>query len=136
MVCRATLIERNDGSAGHWASTYMDAAVKHNLFSADEYSEGDWDKPIRRQDMAFIVVRAALQVRKEHSSTDTEAYISKIKDLTSIPEKRQSEVLQAYAKGIVSGHPDGNFYGAKSATRAEAAAMILRLIHTDERMVA
>jgi hypothetical protein len=78
--------------------------------------------------MAKIMTRGAQYVLKEANETKTSVYTSKITDFASIPESYQPYVAQVYAKGIVTGYPEGSFGGGRQATRAEAATMVVRLI--------
>jgi len=112
----------------HWAVNIMQAAEKNNLLEAGEFAQDTWNQAITRQEMAKIMARGAQYVRKEALETKTSVYTSKITDFASIPERYMSYVAQVYAKGIVTGYPDGSFGGERQATRAEAATMIVRLI--------
>jgi hypothetical protein len=78
--------------------------------------------------MAKIMARAMQYVRQETQEDKTSVYTSKITDYNSMPESYRPYVAQTYAKGIVTGYTDGSFGGSKQATRAEAAAMVVRLI--------
>jgi hypothetical protein len=112
----------------HWAVNIMKAAEKNNLLEAGEFAADTWGQPINRQEMAKIMARAMQYVRKETLVDKTSLYTSKITDYNSIPESYRPYVAQTYAKGIVAGYTDGSFGGSKQATRAEAAAMVVRLI--------
>jgi hypothetical protein len=118
----------------HWATNIMSTAVKNNLLDAEEFAQDTWENPINRQEMAKIMARGAQYVRKEAQADKDSAYTSKVTDFNSIPEGYRSYVAQVYAKGIVGGYPDGSFGGSKQATRAEAAAMVVRLIDPIERL--
>jgi hypothetical protein len=112
----------------HWAVNIMQAAEKNNLLETGEFAADTWGQPINRQEMAKIMARAMQYVRKETQVDKTSLYTSKITDYNSIPESYRPYVAQTYAKGIVTGYPDGSFGGSKQATRAEAATMVVRLI--------
>jgi hypothetical protein len=118
----------------HWATNYIKSAEKNNLLEVGEFAADTWNTPITRQEMAKIMARGAQYVRKEALEEKTSVYTSKITDFTSIPEGYLSYVAQVYAKGIVTGYPDGSFGGGKQATRAEAAAMVVRLIDKSQRV--
>ena len=120
----------------HWATNIIQSAEKNNLLEAGEFARGTWNNPINRQEMAKIMARGAQYVRKEALEGKTSVYTSKVIDFNSIPEAYRPYVAQAYAKGIVSGYPDGSFGGSKQATRTEAATMIVRLIDPLYRVAA
>ena len=112
----------------HWAANIMKAAENNNLLDTGEFALDTWNTPIVRQEMAKIMARATQFVQKEAPAANTSVYTSKITDFATIPEGYRSYVAQAYAKGIVTGYPEGNFGGDRQATRAEAATMLVRLI--------
>jgi len=112
----------------HWATNIIKSAEKNSLLEAGEFAQNTWNNPINRQEMAKIMARGAQFVRKEALEVKTSVYTSKVTDFNSIPEAYRSYVAQVYAKGIVTGYPDGSFGGARQATRAEAATMVVRLI--------
>jgi len=118
----------------HWATNIMQAAEKNNLLEAGEFAQDTWGQAISRQEMAKIMARGAQYVQKEALETKTSVYTSKITDFSSIPERYLSYVAQVYAKGIVTGYPDGSFGGERQATRAEAATMVVRLIDPTYRL--
>jgi hypothetical protein len=110
------------------------SAEKDSLLEAGEFAQSTWDQPITRQEMAKIMARGAQFVRKEANEAKTSVFTSKITDYNSIPEAYGPYVAQVYAKGIVTGYPDGSFGGNKQATRAEAATMVVRLIDPVHRV--
>ena len=118
----------------HWAVNIMKAAQDSNILEAGEFAQDTWNTPINRQEMAKIMARAAQFVKKETLAEKTSVYTSKITDFADISAAYNSYVAQVYAKGIVGGYPDGSFGGEKPATRAEAAAMLVRLIDTSHRL--
>ena len=118
----------------HWATNIIKAAEKNNLLETGEFAADTWGTPINRQEMAKIMALGAQFVRKEAQVEKTSSYTSKITDFASIPESYRPYVAQVYAKGIVTGYPDGSFGGGKQATRAEAATMIVRLIDPNNRL--
>jgi len=112
----------------HWATNIIKAAETNNLLEAGEFAQTTWGQPINRQEMAKIMARAMQYVRKEALVDNTSKYTAKIMDFASIGESYRNYVAQVYAKGIVTGYPDGTFGGGRQATRAEAATMVVRLI--------
>jgi hypothetical protein len=120
----------------HWATNIIKAAEKSNLLEPGEFAADTWGNPINRQEMAKIMARAMQYVRKEAAAERTSVYTSKVTDFNALPESYRPYVAQVYAKGIVTGYPDGTFGGVKQATRAEAATMIVRLIDPVYRITA
>ena len=112
----------------HWATNIMKKAENNSLLEAGEFVADTWNTPINRQEMAKIMARASQFVQKEALVTNTGTYTSKITDFAGIPESYRSYIAQVYAKGIVTGYPDGSFGGERQATRAEASTMLVRLL--------
>ncbi len=77
--------------------------------------------------MAKVITRA-VEYLKEDSVADTSTYITKLKDYSRMKEEYKPYVLQAYAKGILSGYDDGTFRDDGLLTRAEASSVLVRLI--------
>jgi hypothetical protein len=120
-------------SSEHWAANIINAAEKNNLLEAGGFIRSDWDLPITREEMAMIMARGAQYVLKEPAEGKTSVYTAKIADYSAIDENFKPYVAQVYAKGIVTGYPDGSFGGWRQATRAEAATMVVRLIDKSYR---
>jgi hypothetical protein len=111
--------------AGHWVQPYVSAAVKAGIIIPTEYPDGrfDPDRAITRVEIAAMVSRAL--------------------GLAPAPEKAQvfvdvKDIVPGFAGyvgavaeyRIVTGYPDGTFGPNLSATRAQAAIIVSRLINT------
>ena len=118
----------------HWAANIIKKAEDNNLLEAGEFATDTWNTPINRQEMAKIMARAMQYVQKEAPIANTASFSAKITDFASIGESYQPYVAQAYAKGIVTGYPDGSFGGGRQATRAEASTMVVRLLDQAYRL--
>jgi len=118
----------------HWAVNIIEIAQDNNLLEAGEFAPDTWDQPINRQEMAKIMARASQYIRKEALDTNTESYSSKIVDFNTISDGYKPYIAQAYAKGLVTGYTDGSFGGERPATRAEASAMLVRLLDPAYRL--
>ena len=123
-----------EGSS-HWADNYMRKAVESGLLLPDEFTSDTWNTAILRQDIALVVARAMEVLRKEDPVANTDSYTSKITDWSLLCDACKPYIAQVYAKGIVGGYPDGSFGGGKTATRAEAATMLTRLVDPSYRSV-
>lgn len=115
----------------HWASEYIAKAEEINLIDQGEFKK--LDEEINRNEMAKIVSRALDYLGEKHIEDRTE-YKHQILDFNSI-DKYQDYILKAYTKGIIAGYPDGTFKGDKSLTRAEASAVIIRVLDERERII-
>lgn len=83
---------------------------------------------ISRYDMAQIMVNVAGSKGWENpSALDLMAARISIKDWSTIPSNYQNAVAGAYARKLLSGDENGNFNGAASTTRAQAAVVLCSL---------
>jgi hypothetical protein len=125
-----TVRELQDGE--YWAQPYIDKAYEEGYVIKNEEFY-NFDLPIMRGEIARMIVRC---MEEEIEITDRMAYIDTIEDFVAIYPEHQDYVLKAYISGIVCGHSDGRFGARDTATRAEAAAMILRFIDQSKRIPA
>lgn len=133
IVVAVTLGEQ-EKSKVHWAENYIAKAEGEKLLTVGEFSRDTWDKPILRQEMAKVVSRAAEYLLKEDVITDTDLITAQITDWADTCGACKPYIAQAYGKGIIAGYPDGSFGGRQTASRAEASAMITRLIEPNLRL--
>ncbi|MCQ1530815.1 S-layer homology domain-containing protein [Lutispora saccharofermentans] len=110
-----------DIPATHWSYTYINNAKAYGLLDDFTGTKLYPDKVITREEMAVIIsgtLPSDYKVDKPMSFSDIRAdYVNKI------------SIDRISSAGIINGLPDGTFSPKGSATRAEAAAMIYRLIH-------
>lgn len=116
----------------HWASGYMNVAVNVlQIVPEGMFERSDWNKPITRQKMGVIMEKTAQLFYEEQTVTDEaklKSIQASIKDYDSICKYCKNYIVQAVARGLINGYSDGTFKPEKTATRAEAATMIVRLI--------
>lgn len=123
----------------HWASGYMQTALDKSILADGMLTREQWDKPITREFAAYIVTRAAERIYEEdmfssNNNEMNENVIKQIKDYNDIGGFFKDYVVAAYDKYLITGYPDGTFGGQKTITRAEASAIILRLIDKTYRV--
>lgn len=116
-----------------WAVPYLDKAFELGLITEQDTMFKLVGIPCNRGEMAKVITRA-VEYLKEDSVADTSTYITKLKDYNRMKEEYKPYVLQAYAKGILSGYDDGIFRDDGLLTRAEASSVLVRLIDKNERV--
>ena len=117
--------------AGKWWLGYYHMALKYGILFAGELENGAMDKPMSRQEMAMVLVRA-LKVR--HESPDQLVKESQIADYNTIGAAYKDYVRQCFSMGLIAGvDAKGTFAPTKSLTRAEAATVLCRLLYEDMR---
>lgn len=130
----ATTIGSQQPGAVHWAENYIKKAEETSLLFPDEFKADTLNNPILRGEMAKVITRCMDAVLKEDIIQDTDSYTKKITDWSTVCPSCKPDIVQAYAKGIIAGMPDGSFSGKNTATRAEATAMIVRMIDKSYRV--
>jgi len=125
-----TVRELKEGE--YWAQPYIEKAYEEG-YVIENKEFYNFDLPIMRGEIARMIIRC---LDEEVEITDRDAYIDTIEDFVAIYPEHQDYVLKAYISGIVAGHSDGRFGARDYATRAEAAAMILRFIDKSKRIPA
>ncbi len=110
-----------------WARGVVVAAAKEGLVRGYPQPDGtvtfEPDRSVSRVEMAALVVR----ILEKKIGTVVPAEL-KFTDAGAIPDWARTSVGVAAAKGIAVGYPDNTFRPDKPVTRAEAAAMIFRLL--------
>jgi len=114
----------------YWAQPYIDTALKEGLIEKGDFS--DYKKPLSREEMARIVVRTALKVDEKPDNKYDPYIIGKISDYEDISDHLKQFVIDGYRLGLVQGS-SGKFHPKDTLTRAEAAAVIIRILDATER---
>lgn len=110
-----------------WAKGAVAAAVKEGIIKGYPQPDGSTAFEAARQVSRAEMAAMAARVLEKKLGSITPAEL-KFTDVAAIPGWAKSSVGTAVAKGIISGYPDGTFKAAKNITRAETAAMVLRLL--------
>lgn len=115
---------------GYWSSGYMDYALYKGII--EDYDITNISKPIERRSAARIVHEALLTEfgeRDEHEWSAAE----NLKDLYSC-RTCVKHIAQMYVKGIIPGRDNNVFDAEGSLTRAEAAAIVVRMLDREQRI--
>lgn len=111
-----------DVKADHWYAGYVAYLAKYNIFKG--YEDGSFrpDNPISRSELAAVCVRFFAKTDKLTSSKT-----NKFIDVKS-NNWAYEEILTAAAMNWIKGYPDSTFRGGNPVTRAEAVAMVNRVL--------
>ncbi len=128
MLIKAKGIEAKDGNKSFtdtaenaWYNPFVNAAVASGIaFGIDEDTFGI-GMPITRQDMFCMVARI---LEADNSVVQT----GSISDIEDVSDYAKDAVTSLYRRGIISGTGDGKTEPKKNTTRAEAAALIYKLL--------
>jgi hypothetical protein len=100
-------LELQVGSAtGSWYTPYVDAAQTAGVYKAGDFDDSDWTKPMTREEMSKVAVRALA--------------------ITSIEDKQW--MYLATKNGIITGTAPGEISPEGTTTRAQAIAVIERVL--------
>jgi len=101
----------------NWAGNAIEALAGAGIITGVDATHFEPSLPVTRAELAAILVRA-LGIKET-------ANASPLKDVTK-GEWYAQAVNAAYAHGLVSGFPDGDFYPDKPVTREEMAVILAR----------
>ena len=117
-----------------WYKPYAEKAIEAGIVPDGMFDSKTWKQPIPRQKMAVISIKVATALGEDMNIENREALEKKFSDYDKICQYCKESVINAVGKGIVGGYPDGTFKPEGSATRAEAAAMLVRVIDASQRL--
>lgn len=109
-----------------WYQGYLDAARELGLLDGCGFTDAQANSPMSRYDMASFI--AALGQRLGVSAPDGAGGAEALRDYAAMPEARRQAVDYACALGLLTGYDDGAFHGEEKMTRAQAAAVLSRLL--------
>lgn len=115
--------------AGHWAAPAVGRLLGRGILRPEDYPGGiALDKPITRREVARLVVRAMGLEAEARGGRGVNLLLT---DIARDPEARV--ITTAVAHGYLGGYPDGRFGPGDPLTRAQGAAVVLRLLDPAER---
>lgn len=115
----------SDVASAQWYYGLVQAASRAGLVKGDGTGQFNPDKQITRQEMAVILVRA-LGLEGTAAAKANEG--TTFADDSNIAPWARGFVGTSLMEKIVSGYPDNTFGPENNATRAEACAMIAKLL--------
>ncbi len=104
-----------------WARPAVAAAVQAGIINGYEDNTFRPERQITRAELATMIVRA-MKISPAASPALT------FSDAGDIPAWARGYVATAVEKGIIAGRPDNTFGAPDSATRAEAATMVIKML--------
>lgn len=123
-------------NGNYWGNTTICAAQKFGLTDRFGLDKGRWSEPATRAEMATIVMTIAEQMGDEEFAIKDgiENNIGDYMEVASYANDMRY-ILQAYSNGILCGTDDAGSYAPSAyAKRAEAAAIMQRLVDPSKRL--
>lgn len=133
MVVRASGFNPKANKNERWSKPFIDKAIELGYIRGNDFIE--IDAPITRGEMARIVVISMENITGLFEYRDANKIISYIGDYDEIGNGFKDACVKAYDAGIITGYPDGTFKPRNVLTRAEATAVIRRLIDMNSRKI-
>jgi len=118
-----------DVSAGAWYAAVVAAAAKNGLVSGYSATSFGPEDEITREQMAAMIDRAFAYAGKSItlSETETGEQLARFTDAPAVSAWARESVARSLARGIVKGRTPTAIVPQGTATRAEAAVMVLRM---------
>jgi len=116
-----------------WYQVYVDYAITNEIITAGAFS--NYNRAATRAEMAYIFARTKVPILLVYTAVnDPPNIVNSLPDVSS-DTRYYSYIVDLYKAGILAGSDaKGTFHPNSSVTRAEAAAIIIRLIVLDERI--
>jgi len=108
-----------------WYEVYIDYALANGIIAANDFTS--YTRAATRAEMAYIFSRAL--PAEEFAARNT---VNALPDVNSGTPYRDA-IVMLYRAGVLLGDASGTFYPGNNITRAEAAAIISRVILPDTR---
>lgn len=129
----ATMMNAKNDHPTTWFEPYAKAAQAANLCDGTAYAgyaanSDEWNWPIQRYEMASILYNCVEKDSTVKPSKVTSVTIADFESLLIQEKPVRDAVKYVYAAGLMSGYDDGQFLGYKMMNRAEATAIICRLM--------
>lgn len=115
----------NDVDSTHWAYEYIKKAVSAGVVNGISDTEFGINTAISRQDMAVMAYRAAKKVGKLNNIEPDKNNFS---DESDIADYAKDAIAYMKSAGIINGVGDNMFNPLGTATRAETAVVISKII--------
>ncbi len=124
--------DKEEVKDGYWWQRYYTLALEKGVVTSSELGAGDLGAPISREEMAMVMVRC---IEQNGETLTQRVQTSQIADFDTVGDYYQDYVLDSYSFGLLCGVDEkGTFAPAKTLTRAEAAAVLCRLLDKEMRV--
>lgn len=120
-------------TGSHWASGVLSAAIDSKVCSVDDLGENALNTPITRAEAAKYTANATMHLLHEES-VDTEGIDKLIHDITDVQASGcEAEIIDMYARGIITGDNLHNFNPDANIKRCEAVTIVMRAYNQEAR---
>lgn len=119
----------------YWSDGFVNVALNYHLIEIGEFDS--MKRPIKREEMASIIIKAyGMENVIANSSINTDV-IDMLHDYTLISDYYKDSMLNAVREGFITGKSEINnkiiIDPKGTATRGEAAVLLIKLLDADKR---
>jgi len=117
--------------ATHWCLPFLERALKANVVTRNDYGQNFGpDEVIPREEMAHLLLKGSDAFIAQHPEIrfEKEDTVPDFTDSVKIQERYRAAVMECARRGLIKGYPDGSFRPAGALTRAEACAVLTRML--------
>ncbi|MBX6378376.1 MAG: S-layer homology domain-containing protein [Clostridia bacterium] len=126
------VVRFSDVPASHWAHAAVEAAAAAGIVEGTPEGLFEPDRPASRQEAAVILLRAAGLADGDRNADERDGTgLADFRDVAAVAPWARPALAAAVADGYLSGYPDGRLRPEAFLTRAEAAALLFRLLTRD-----
>lgn len=122
---------RFESMSSDWAKPYVDKAIELKIIEDQEFPS--YGAQINREQMTSIVINAVALSEYRPSSALDQYIKNETKDYYLVGDYYKQNVLDSYKFGIITGFVDKTFRPKDFSTRAEASAVISKILNKDLR---
>ncbi|WP_020619891.1 cadherin-like beta sandwich domain-containing protein, partial [Paenibacillus daejeonensis] len=119
----------NDVSPASWYSSVLAAAVREGLVQGDGTGKFRPEEHISREE-TVVMIMSAMRYATIQSKPDIDVDLSFYQDSDLISSWAKNAMAEAVQTGLILGNEENQLMPNKNTSRAEAAAMIDRLLRT------
>lgn len=131
MVVRAAGFDLANGTV-NWADNFIKKAYDLEFIFYGEFAS--FSDPITRQEMSLIIARVVDYLDGTQTYSQLEQVEQVVLDSASFKKAFKESILKTYQLGIINGYEDHTFRPEGILTRAEASAVIIRVIKPTSRI--
>lgn len=114
-----------------WAKPYIDKAIELKIIQDKEFPS--YTALINREQMTSIVMHAIALNEIMPNATFDQYIKNETKDYHLVGDAYKQAVIDSYKLGIITGYDDKTFKPKDFSTRAQASAVILKILNKDIR---
>lgn len=131
MVIRAAGFDLPNAET-YWAQNNINKAFELQFLYQGEFA--DFNAPISRQEMSLVITRVVDYIDGVQSYSNLSQVEQVVLDASGFSKAFKDSILKTYQLGIITGYEDFTFRPDGKLTRAEASAVIIRVIKPSARI--